>query len=118
MKLVKRILGGIILILLVFAPAYIAYYYGGGTALVVKYFIGTLVWGAIALGAIRLIQMGKFIQILGWLVFFAIAFVPGCIAYLYGGYPTLVGKIYIGVLVGVTIAWSMVTFLRKSEQEI
>ena len=118
MRIVKRILGWLILIVLFLVPAYLALYYGGPMSLAVKYFIGTVIWGAIAWGAIRLIRMGKFIQILGWLVLFLISFMPGGVAYLYGGYPTMVGKIYLGVLAWVAIAWGVVTLVSGREQKV
>lgn len=118
MNVVKRILGFLILIALLILPAGIALYYGGGTTSGILFFIGTVVWVAIAWGAVHLIRSGKFIQILGWLILFIISFVPAVISYNYGGYPTLVGKIYLGVLAWVTIAWGSMILIRKSEQEI
>jgi hypothetical protein len=57
-------------------------------------------------------------RILGYLILLILSFVPAGIAYYYGGAPTLVGKFYLGTLAWVAIAWSAVTLIRKSEEEV
>ena len=59
MRLVKRILGWLILLILSFIPAGIAYYYGGSPTLVGKFYLGTLAWVAIAWSAVHLIRQGE-----------------------------------------------------------
>ena len=59
MRLVKRILGWLILFILSFVPAGIAYYYGGHPTLVGKFYLGTLAWVALAWGAVMLIRKGE-----------------------------------------------------------
>ena len=57
-------------------------------------------------------------RILGWLILFVLSFVPAGIAYYYGGTPTLVGKLYLGTLAWVAIAWGALILVRKGEGEI
>ena len=59
MRLIKRILGYLILLILSFVPAGIAYYYGGAPTMVGKFYLGTLAWVAIAWGAVILIRKGE-----------------------------------------------------------
>ena len=118
MNLFKRILGGLILLALLILPAGVVLYYGGDSTLAGLFFVGTLVWTAIAWVSVRIIQGGKFIQVFGWLLLFIISFVPGFISYTYGGYPTLVGKVYLAVLAWVTLAWGSFNLIKRSEQEI
>ncbi|UCE18079.1 MAG: hypothetical protein JSV84_14645 [Gemmatimonadota bacterium] len=59
MGIVKRILGYLILLILSFVPAGIAYYYGGVPTLIGKFYLGTIVWVAIAWGALTLIRKGE-----------------------------------------------------------
>ncbi|MFQ6093864.1 MAG: hypothetical protein ACE5OR_14525 [bacterium] len=59
MRLVKRILGWLILFILSLVPAGIAYYYGGSPTLVGEFYLGTLAWVAIAWGAVHLIRKGE-----------------------------------------------------------
>lgn len=59
MRIVKRIVGFLILLILSFVPAGLAYYYGGQPTLVGKFYLGTLLWVAVAWGAMTLIRKGE-----------------------------------------------------------
>ena len=59
MRFVKRILGWLILFILSFVPAGVAYYYGGSPTVVGKFYLGTLAWVAVAWFATSLIRKGE-----------------------------------------------------------
>jgi hypothetical protein len=118
MTVLKRILGWLVFLILISIPAGIAMYYGGNSTLGGMFFIGTVVWVAIAWGAVSLIRFGKVIQVFGWLILFIISFAPAGIAYTYGGHPTLVGKFYLGTLAWVALTWGAGTLIQRREQEI
>ena len=118
MRLIKHVLGWLILFILILIPSGIAKYQSGDWTLGVMFFCGTVVWLVLAWGAVSLIRIGKLVQFFGWLVLFIISFAPAGIALKYGGNPTLVGKLYLGTMAWVALAWGAGTLIRKSEGEI